>query len=129
MLTETLEPPTMVPPMIAPPIVGKPKEFNWLTTLEELVNGREASDAEYLALREKACHWTTCACGDLCSVLPRHFSGQPMDHLLTIYGLSFYDAVLGRDWRSALAILHRIERRTCKLLNAEVQQQEDVAIC
>lgn len=116
MLTETLEPPTMVPPMIAPPMVDKPKEFDWLTTLEELVKGRVPSEAECLALKDRSCHWTTCACGDLCSVLPRHFSGQPLDHFLSIYGVDFYEAVMARDWRGALSLLHSIEYRSSELL-------------
>lgn len=51
-------------------------------------------DPDYLkALTTRAGHWTTCACGQLCSSLPRDHKNRPEDEILHHNGLLFYTQI------------------------------------
>lgn len=112
MLTEAL-PTTTLPPV-------KPKEFDWLVTLQELANGRPYTGEEQINLEARAGMWPTCACGQLCRSLPRVTpDGRPEDDILYAYGRGFYDAIKLENWRKALYLFNQIEIRTAYLLNEQ----------
>lgn len=93
-------------------------EFNWLTRLNELVklgNGYRPDD--YCDLLTKAKDWPTCACGQLCILLPKNgFSQAPEDTYLHLLGLQFFQHVFAKDWTYALNTFLKIEARTTELL-------------
>lgn len=93
-------------------------EFNWLTRLEELNekgNGYRPSDQEDLTTMAQG--WPTCACGQLCKLLPkRGDTAVPEDNKLYNLGCRFYNLVCRCDWSSALDIFRQIEARSFKLL-------------
>lgn len=131
MLTETLLPPPIQPspPIKLPKETPKefewpknypPKGFDWLVTLQELVNGRPITEEQHDILRYRAGMWPTCACGQLCRSLPRvEPDGRPVDRMLFVYGRSFYEAVKVMNWNEALVLFKWIETRTDYLLNEQ----------
>lgn len=93
--------------------------FNWLAVLKDLAAGMPITQGEYERLVKKAGAWPTCACGQLCSLLPRSGPlGEPEDACLWSWGLTFYQSVKHRDWKYAMATFHKIEARTAELLEA-----------
>lgn len=125
MLTEILPEPIKTLPPVKPkepnwPKNYPPKEFDWLTELQELVNGKPYSPQEYENLRYRAGMWPTCACGQLCrSLLRTHPEGRPVDDILFTYGRAFYAAIKEMNWNSALHLFNMIETRTQHLLNEQ----------
>lgn len=98
--------------------MSKPaKKFNWLTTLRRLAKRKTPiTGREHGALKRLANKWPTCACGQLCSALPRGFMGCPIDIQLSDLGLTFCDEVNLGAWTEALVTFLRIEARTTLLL-------------
>ena len=61
--------------------------------------------------------WVTCACGQVCSVLPKgEYANVPLDCELGDLGIYFCDLICDEDWKNAKIILDRIEERTIFLL-------------
>ena len=58
----------------------------------------------------------TCACGNLCAVLPRLEDGTPKDEQLEKLGHDFHTAIGDEDALQARAILAAIKRRSAHLL-------------
>ena len=106
----------------------KAKSFNWFHFLKKPAEKIKSKDMEIAAT--KACSWITCACGQLCKVLPRHEDGEPEDDVLYNLGIRFYGKIdyaeLAHDnndfkkadqcLKEAKEILEKIEKRTIKLL-------------
>lgn len=64
------------------------KEFDWNKFLKkEKFTEEELDDADY-----KASDWVTCACGNMCSIIPRE-DGQPLDKRLAKLGEAFANHV------------------------------------
>lgn len=101
-----------------------PDSFDWLEMLEELDNGKSIYEYEKSNLEAMAGMWPTCACGQLCKVLPRTGIGAPVDQLLGQLGINFFQLVKAENWHAALFTFKKIEARTAKLLK-EMQQEED----
>lgn len=114
MLTEIL--PTTTLPPVKLPATEKPKEFNWLTVLQELIDGRQLNPGEHFDLATRAMSWPKCACGQLCKLLPKRPDGRPDDKFLEDWGVAFYGAIVQREWSNALNIFNLIEERTALLL-------------
>lgn len=64
----------------------------------------------------RASIWVTCACGNLCSIIPRYSTGRPKDKELELLGNDFADAVEGNHFNLALSILDKIEARSAFLI-------------
>jgi len=70
----------------------------------------------------KAGNWVTCACGQLCDVLPRDESGIPEDEQLRTLGKIFYDSIVDSDFKFAKKLLKRIEKRSLKLIKRKLKE-------
>ena len=90
-------------------------EFNWYTELNKAIK-TEPSEEIYLDLEERAHHWVTCACGELCKTIPRNLDGKPEDSYLFHTGVYFSKCILNKNWPKALILLNNIEIRTAELL-------------
>lgn len=98
--------------------------FNWFKALKQKIEFPVRDDfAEELERRSK--FWQTCACGNMCAVIPRCESdGEPHDPKLKQLGLEFTTRVdyaverqLKADWQEALRLFERIEERSFDLLH------------
>jgi hypothetical protein len=65
------------------------KVFDWPAFLSLPWPSREQCQAASV----KASCWVTCACGTLCSALPRYQDGEPKDQKLGQLGQRFHDDV------------------------------------
>lgn len=63
--------------------------FDW----NEFLNRKVISDAEWEKADKLAVDWVTCACGNLCEVIPRLANGMPDDDELAWSGARFSDAI------------------------------------
>lgn len=57
----------------------------------------EFTVAEIQELSKLAGNWVTCACGNLCEVIPRTEDGKPKDDQLRLLGTEFYGLVLEQE--------------------------------
>lgn len=87
------------------------KPFDWNRELDSLIAGRELTGWEHDNLSDKALEWTTCACGNQCSIIPRDREGMPLDTLLRGLGSEFFSYVENGSWQDAKIILNDIEAR------------------
>ncbi len=99
-------------------ILTTSEEFDWLKMLRSIIAGK-VTVGPYLSaeLRQLAMDWPTCACGQLCKVLPRLEGGAPEDYRLADWGSEFAGAISGHQWQRALELFEKIEKRTTLLLN------------
>lgn len=96
-------------------------DFDWFAFLkQDMESISEDSFDEANALAD---NWVTCACGQLCKVLPRGSGNCPTDEKLYELGMDFAHAIddlrhtgLDEDRLKALEILNKIEARTTLLL-------------
>lgn len=96
---------------------GVPSNFNWFGVLKDLIAGAEYTAEDHSKLRGMAGRWTVCACGQLCTNLPRHrHDDSPKDQDLRELGGRFYGEIADGDWSEALEILYKIENRAELLL-------------
>ena len=93
--------------------------MNWLTTLTKLVSNPKITGDKYNKLLDKSGQWPTCACGQLCKKLPREKDGEPKDRVLYRLGMGFVDEIIHKDWKQALKIFKKIERRSALLLKEQ----------
>jgi hypothetical protein len=127
--------------------------INWWVRLEELRKIKEKLDSKdldddldymmmgikpdslskremeiYTESNKQAASWTTCACGNQCSIIPRNrvgaFSGAPKDDILRGLGTDFYSDVRSLDIDKALSTLEKIEQRSDELIR-EIRKEDD----
>ncbi len=100
------------------------KAFNWRTALKKAISRKQKTSP---SLTEKAKSWVTCACGNVCSVIPRYDGGSPKDNRLNNLGCTFYDDVNEGDFKAALVTLDKIEKRSGELLKVifALQKEKD----
>lgn len=79
-----------------------PPNFNWIGVLKDLIAGAPLTDPDRIKIQNLAANWPTCACGQLCQVLPRNPDGKPKDHILEVLGRNFLGDIFNRDWKKAL---------------------------
>jgi hypothetical protein len=96
---------------------NKRKPFNWFKALTD-------KKANFKRLSQKSVSWTTCACGNQCDIIPRTEMGAPKDDQLANLGVSFHEAVLDRDRKKAISILHQIEKRSSILIIKAVREEK-----
>lgn len=94
--------------------------FDWNLALER----RKISEHEWEEMEELASKWTTCACGNQCSIIPRGINGGPEDEHLSLLGQRFLSLILIRSKRKALACLNEIELRSAELI-AEINARKN----
>lgn len=89
------------------------RAFDWNTALRNAIDGSQEDRYKMTTL---AANWITCACGNLCSVIPRDHHGAPLDKDLRELGAAFYNRVGAGDYETALETLQYIEARSQVLL-------------
>lgn len=86
--------------------------FDWFKFLAQTkISDDEWDDADGLASK-----WPTCACGNLCKMIPRTWLGCPIDDQLEDLGNYFANAVGDRDKKAALIIMKDIEKRADQVI-------------
>jgi hypothetical protein len=91
--------------------VQSEESFDWRIALKEATE-RELSDDEWEELGEKSNDWVSCACGNMCSIIPRDHVGRPKDEYLAGLGETFNDNIDDKDPEEALKTLCEIEKRS-----------------
>lgn len=121
----------------------KRKPWNWFKKLEEAIveqkkiqenkNSRDWWDVpNHKSLENRANSWPTCACGQLCKVLPKikdlknnarllmvNDAESPADTKARNLGYKFTDHILCANYKAALKTMYKIEARTTELLKAQ----------
>lgn len=91
-------------------------KLNWFKELDLLIAGKP-SKYSYTELTSRANSWTTCACGNQCSIIPRNSSnGEPKDSILKRLGYLFNNQVESEQWEDARDTLVNIEHRSAILI-------------
>lgn len=95
------------------------KPFDWWNFLDRASKGLLEEDdcrSEHREAIERAASWTTCACGNQCSVIPRNNDGSPADSLLRVHGSFFLHYIEDSEWARAFQTLRAIEVRSAELI-------------
>ncbi len=90
---------------------GRPM-FDWNAALAK----EEISVEEWMDMDTKASDWVTCACGNLCDIIPRYENGRPEDEELAMLGINFCSAIENLNKAYALETLALIEQRSATLI-------------
>jgi hypothetical protein len=90
-----------------------PKNWEWYAFLNASEEVKEEFTADASALANA---WITCACGQICNVLPKTFFGSPRDREARYLGLDFNAQIQDENWDEAKITLDEIEARTIFLL-------------
>ncbi len=94
------------------------KPFNWLAALSAPIIKEET----WWDLDRRANKWPTCACGNMCAVIPRNQSsifggpGMPIDEQLKKLGIQFANQIQAKRKKDALKTFHAIEKRSLELI-------------
>lgn len=91
-------------------------KFDWFDVLDRLIAGEKPSDTDRAEIHARGGPWTSCACGQMCKILPRDSSKCPKDEILKGLGADFARMMSAGDYKSARAILDKIEKRSTELL-------------
>jgi len=86
--------------------------FNWFEALKK--KRKDIHDWKLLQYRSNL--WVTCACGNLCDIIPRDEIGSPIDWILRMLGYDFNTAIQKKYNKKALSILKLIEKRSTYLI-------------
>jgi hypothetical protein len=87
--------------------------FDWNKFLE---NPPEKGSEEHLDACDLAESWVTCACGNLCDIIPRYPIGSPVDEELQSLGIAFNNSIQDTRYDDAKEILDKIEKRSAELI-------------
>tara|TARA_R110000822_G_scaffold27129_1_gene81254 strand:+ start:253 stop:570 length:318 start_codon:yes stop_codon:yes gene_type:complete len=91
-----------------------PNNWNWYAYLDA---DKEVHIEHYQKATDLSRCWVTCACGQLCKVLPKdNFTNAPIDKILFDLGVSFQDSIIYNNFSKGKLILDEIEQRTFYLL-------------
>lgn len=94
------------------------KPFNWNRFLARRIAGLRTPESDEKAGRV-AGDWVTCACGNLCAVIPRYEpNGSPKDQQLFFLGNQFMADINGAKWAEAQRTLALIEARSKAILRS-----------
>ena len=109
------------------------KSINWYDRLNELKQLKRLKHYSYSTkhyqYHHEACSWVTCACGNMCDIIPRvtndEFSGpgRPQDHELAQLGAAFPKFISADDYEGALDCLDKIEKRSEILIQQELKKR------
>jgi len=75
------------------------------------------SQHRWRKLKPLAREWVTCACGNLCDVIPRDHSGMPIDLTLAKLGTQFNANIIRENKEMALETLDQIEIRSQEIID------------
>ena len=83
---------------------------------EFLDNPPEYLSTEHENASNLAGDWVTCACGNLCDIIPRMGGGRPYDRELERLGIIFHYEIMAGHWENAKNTLYLIERRSQEII-------------
>jgi hypothetical protein len=89
------------------------ESFDWNNFLD---NPPEKGSEEHLKAVILSAEWVTCACGNLCDIIPRSKVGTPMDDELEILGLNFNDEIIHYKLEDAKDTIFEIEKRSSEVI-------------
>lgn len=114
------------------------RPFDWNRALREIT---PRSRVRLARLPKLSGQWVTCACGNLCELLPRyetesdfssHMNGEPKDHLLGRLGYQFHERVeaLAEETDEGAITPARFERlrRAAQVTLAKIERRSGVLI-
>jgi hypothetical protein len=87
--------------------------FDWNKFLE---NPPEKGSEEHLDACDLAEDWVTCACGNLCDIIPRSTLGRPLDDKLESLGIDFNNSVQDARYDVGKETLAKIEKRSEEII-------------
>jgi hypothetical protein len=87
--------------------------FDWNAFLE---NPPERRSLRHRRATDLSGQWVTCACGNLCNIIPRSTYGIPFDNELEMLGISFHALIYDGQWDFAKNTLNLIEKRSSELM-------------
>ena len=90
-----------------------PENWDWYAFLDASEEIKEEFVEGAIVL---AGGWATCACGQVCNVLPRKIGGSPIDFIASTLGMNFFYEIKQGRWIVAKKTLDKIEARTIFLL-------------
>lgn len=88
------------------------KYFDW----NEFLNREDISEEEWNEARHLSDGWVTCACGNMCDVIPREYDGAPYDTVLYLLGIDFFEYIDSKDKDQAKKTLGKIEKRSEEII-------------
>ena len=86
-----------------------------------IINPFFITDEKRIIAKRLSNNWVTCACGELCEVLPKisHSNDRPLDKILANLGIKFHISIKFNDYEEAKEIMDKIELRTSFLLKQD----------
>jgi hypothetical protein len=108
------------------------ESFDWNKFLENAIRRKSPMDSDTLDdVIDRSQNWVTCACGNQCSIIPRHKDDDyedddaPIDEELNQLGVQFYECVKDQYWVEAKMTLKDIEARSATLIHEILQKSID----
>ncbi len=99
--------------------------FDWNKFLRNVIRRKtRLPDEEYKQVFDLSSDWVTCACGTMCSIIPRggrHNEDEPVDTALRDLGITFHKNISNKQWTKAKATLAKIEARSATIINRELE--------
>lgn len=105
---------------------SKKEPFDWNRFLRNVIRRKtRLPDDEMKQVFDLSADWVTCACGTMCSIIPRggddsYDEAEPLDTKLRDLGINFHKQISNRQWMKARATLAKIEARSAVLINREL---------
>ena len=90
-----------------------PKNWEWYSFLDA---SKEIKEKYNLEADVRAGNWHTCACGQVCNMLPKKEYNMPLDDKILDLGIDFCGFIGNEYWNKAKITLDEIEARTIFLL-------------
>ena len=90
-----------------------PENWDWYAFLDASEEIKEEFSEDAIVFAKS---WITCACGQICNVLPKTVFGSPSDRRARYLGLDFNSQIQDENWDEAKETLDEIEARTIFLL-------------
>ena len=90
------------------------KIFDWNAFLE---NPPERRSLRHRRATDLSGRWVTCACGNLCDIIPRSAFGIPFDNELEMLGIRFHALIDDGEWENAKNTLNMIEKRSQEIID------------
>lgn len=94
------------------------KPFDW----NKFLNKENITDEEWEHAAGLSSDWITCACGNLCDIIPRNVAGCPEDDILYTLGIDFDNSIDFKQITRAKKTLHKIEERSAFLIKELIKE-------
>lgn len=101
-------------------------EFKYVVAVSHISTLSEEEVSELREMAGLSGSWVTCACGNMCDIIPRIGGlqgGQPRDGILTRLGIDFHKHIKSINPEQALDTLNKIEERSAFLIK-EIKKKQ-----